>query len=64
MAKGKRTEQLEDAIEDARTVASGDYPTKAELESALDRVVEICDEVMPELSEDGDAEPDELDGED
>ncbi len=49
--KSKRVEELEGVVEDNHTEATGEYTTKAEMQSALDRIADACVESMPDLDD-------------
>jgi hypothetical protein len=65
MAKASQyTTSLEDAITDIKASADKEYTTRAEMESALDTIVDLCVEALPDLDEDADDEDaDDSDGE-
>ncbi len=49
--KSQRVEELEGAIEDCHTDATGEYTTKAEMQNALDRIADACVDVVPDLDD-------------
>lgn len=61
MAKSKALESAHDTIKDVHNIADEAGPTRREMESALEQIINLCVEELPELEpeEEEEAEGDE-----
>lgn len=51
MAKGKRTEELEDTVRDIYDLVQESGSTRADMEETLDKIAGLCTDAVPELDE-------------